>query len=78
MEIEKVQGPATASDKVEIGFHDALYKMVCEKCDDYLDWEADFDADGTTYFAFCCSRMYRMSPPLTVSVSWEDDDTDDS
>jgi hypothetical protein len=38
------------NDKI-YGFSDALYNAICPICKDNIEWEADFDADGTTYGA---------------------------
>lgn len=54
---------------VEMMFNDALYKYKCE-CGDVVPWEANFDADGTTYSARCCGFFYYMAPS-TVRVSKE-------
>jgi hypothetical protein len=49
-------------DEVEVGFIDALYRGKCGECGEGLGWEASFDADGTTYSAWCCEHLYRMTP----------------
>lgn len=53
-----------------LGFRDALYESQCSTCGEKLSWEADFDADGTSYHAICCDRRYRLDP-RTVTVSAE-------
>jgi hypothetical protein len=39
-------------------FYDILYGGKCNQCEDGLEWEAAFDADGTTYHAHHCNRHY--------------------
>lgn len=51
-------------------FHDALYEGRCPECNGKIYWEADFDADGTSYFGRCCNKRFRLYPS-TVSVSIE-------
>lgn len=53
-----------------VEFRDALYESECGDCGANLDWEASFDADGTTYSAECCGFDYHMYPS-GVSVSRE-------
>ena len=55
-------------------FNEALYNFKCINCRiKTLDWEADFDADGTTYFARCCERFYYMEPYIVkITISWDD------
>lgn len=48
-------------------FQDALYGARCPACDEKLEWEADFDADGTTHNTTCCDKMYILYPE-TVRV----------
>ncbi len=49
-------------DKKIYDFGDALYKGECDVCKESLDWEADFDADGTNYYTSCCGNHYAMFP----------------
>lgn len=56
----------------EMDFSDALYKSKCPICGEGVEWEANFDADGTTYSARCCKQYLRLSP-LTVRVSVDSD-----
>ena len=61
--------------KIESGcsysFSDLLYRGECTVCGDVLEWEADFDADGTTYAAWCCGKSYYMRPQMYL-VTIED------
>lgn len=43
-------------------FRDSLYNKVCIGCGKNLGWIADFDADGTNYYASCCNKQYVMIP----------------
>lgn len=52
--------------EAEVDFRQALYHGVCGDCKDGLEWEANFDADGTTYFAKCCGHRYSMRPSKVV------------
>lgn len=53
----------------DVGFSQALYDGVCDKCGYGLEWEANFDADGTTYNAECCDLQYYMYPSkVNISV----------
>jgi len=64
-------------DKGEtLGFYDALYKAQCKTCKCELEWDANFDADGTTYYADCCGLDYYMKPESVV-VSVEDREKDE-
>lgn len=56
-------------------FGDALYDGACHKCDNPLEWEASFDADGTNYYAACndCALTYTMLPS-SVLIVVEDDE----
>ncbi len=47
---------------VILDFQKALYHTKCETCKDELQWEANFDADGTTYYVECCGTGYWLSP----------------
>jgi len=51
-------------------FSEVLYDGACPKCKDNVDWEANFDADGTTYFAECCELKFWMGIE-TVKVDIE-------
>ncbi len=54
-------------------FGDLLYRSQCGICQEYnLEWEANFDADGTTYQAKCCGMYYSMGP-ATHKVNVEKD-----
>ena len=55
---------------VVLPFDDALYRGCCGTCGEELTWEADFDADGTTYSTRCCQQFYHMST-RTVEVTVE-------
>lgn len=63
-------------DEQVLPFQQALYHAVCAECGEELAWEANFDADGTTYGASCCGYWYRMAPH-SVKVSRERQDDDD-
>ena len=41
-------------------FSEALYHSICPNCRETLFWEAEFDADGTSYHARCCKHQYWM------------------
>lgn len=43
-------------------FKKILYHGACPKCKHKVEWEADFDADGTSYFTTCCELEFRMYP----------------
>jgi hypothetical protein len=45
-----------------LNFEDALYKAQCPKCKKELEWETNFDADGTTYGTECCGLVFSLSP----------------
>jgi len=62
-------------DLNNIDFRRALYESKCGICKEKLTWEAEFDADGTTYSAFCCEKQYGLSP-TKVDITVEDDDPD--
>ena len=51
-----------------VQFEEALYHSHCADCNNSIDWEADFDADGTRYTGQCCGYYYRISEPKTVDV----------
>lgn len=51
-------------------FETALYNAQCSVCGDLLNWEADFDADGTTYYAKCCKKSFCMSSH-TIEITIE-------
>ena len=54
-----------------VPFSEALYHSVCGACREPLEWQAHFDADGTSYTATCnCGMMYNMTPS-TVDISFE-------
>ncbi len=54
-----------------VGFQDALYKARCPGCGSRVAWEAQFDADGTTYVGEpCCGFTFYMSP-AAVNVTVE-------
>lgn len=47
----------------------ALYDAACPACGSKIEWEANFDADATTYSgSACCGYTFRMAP-ATVNVS---------
>lgn len=58
-------------------FQEALYDCVCCKCNSELWWEADFDADGTNYYASCCNIRYRMTPNTVTVSAYEDENEDE-
>lgn len=43
-------------------FNDALYEAQCPICGEKIEWEANFDADGTNYSAECCGESFYMVP----------------
>ena len=43
-------------------FSIVLYKAICSKCKELLEWEAMFDADGTDYVTVCCGKNYYAKP----------------
>lgn len=45
-----------------LNFGDVLYEAQCPICGEKLEWEADFDADGTNYCAKCCEKIFYMIP----------------
>jgi hypothetical protein len=51
-----------------IEFSKALYQTKCPICDERVEWEAQFDADGTVYLATCCGHEFFMGRPLLVEV----------
>lgn len=61
----------------ETTFIEALYKTRCSTCRNKIQWEANFDADGTTYSATCCNLNYYMSP-LSVTISIEPEKEEES
>lgn len=68
--------PKIKHDKV-YDFEDALYNSKCYKCNEELYWEADFDADGTSYSTSCCMLLFTMFPH-TVLVNVEVQENDDA
>jgi hypothetical protein len=59
---EQATKVVVGDQETEAVFQDALYRGACGDCGEGLEWEANFDADGTTYFARCCGHHYWMSP----------------
>lgn len=57
-------------------FEDCLYKAQCKECESTLNWEANFDADGTQYFAYCCNLQYVMSPKNVWVAIYENNGED--
>jgi len=56
-----------------LDFRTALYQAECKECCCALDWEANFDADGTNYNATCCGLRYSLSPyKVVVGIETED------
>lgn len=55
-------------------FKEALYHFKCLICGETVEWEANFDADGTSYSGWCCGFSYYMSPPVTVHVYVDEED----
>ena len=53
-------------------FREALYHGRCMKCEEKLNWEAVFDADGTNYHARCCGQHYLMRPWSVQCIVEED------
>ncbi len=45
-------------------FGEALYEGRCNICDELLEWEATFDADGTEHHAEHCDYIYWMRPNI--------------
>jgi hypothetical protein len=43
-------------------FAQALYQAKCQKCNETLEWKADFDADAASYSAECCDFEFSMYP----------------
>ena len=43
-------------------FSDLLYHASCGVCGYELEWEALFDADGTSHGVTCCNMSYFMRP----------------
>lgn len=72
-----IEDARIGDDKQVLPFTQALYHGVCGECGEGLEWEAYFDADGTTYGASCCGYRYRMAPH-SVTVSRERRDEDDN
>lgn len=55
-----------------LSFSEALYKAQCPICGGLLNWEADFDADGTDYYAECCKKTFCMvSYKVKIEISDE-------
>lgn len=46
---------------IVVDFKEALYNTICE-CGSKIEWEACFDADGTSYISECCGNSYYMIP----------------
>lgn len=61
-----------ASSEVIAEFAVALYGCGCIVCKQGLEWEANFNADGTNYYARCCGKRYVMVPH-TVKVTVEEE-----
>jgi len=61
-----------SNDLENQSFRQILYHSACGVCGSSLTWEAQFDADGTTYVAQCCHKTYFMSIPLTVDITVQD------
>ena len=52
-------------DGQEFLLSDFLSNSECGTCgEEYLEWEADFDADGTSHAATCftCEKTYYITP----------------
>ena len=47
---------------VERDFGTALYESTCAVCDEGIEWECSFDADGSNYTAECCGKSYMLFP----------------
>ena len=47
-------------------------RAKCTDCLARLQWEADFDADGTSYYSSCCGHQYTMYPE-TMRLEREQD-----
>lgn len=56
----------TVQDKAEYALDLVLYNGACD-CGQRLDWEAQFDADGTTYTAACCGFAYWIAPHTVIA-----------
>jgi hypothetical protein len=67
--------PLRITDKLITLFSRALHYGVCKDCGETLDWEAEFDADGTNYFAYCCKQSYHMYPnTVSIEVEFEEEE----
>lgn len=56
-------------------FNLLLYDSKCGRCGEYLEWEADFNAEGTSHYAKCCNVFYGIHPSIfVVSVEIENED----
>lgn len=62
------------TEEKSVDFSDALYRAKCGECKEGLEWEANFDADGSNYRAECCGFIYGISPPDIVRVFREKDE----
>lgn len=61
-------------DGLEIDHRTIVNKAICPKCGEKIYWEADFDANATTYHACCCELRFGLYPS-TVIVSVESDES---
>jgi len=59
-----------------VPFGRALHEARCGFCGEELEWEANFDADGTTYKAKCCRREFRMESERVRIEMWDAEDAD--
>lgn len=57
-------------------FSDVLYNALCPLCKEEITWEADFDADGTTYHSYCDNehKMLKFSFICTKVITYIETD----
>jgi hypothetical protein len=55
-------------ERKTVDFGQAIYASVCGECEERIEFEASFDADGTYYHASCCGYSYTIGPPDTAPV----------
>lgn len=63
-------------DEKSYDFSDLLYHASCGVCGCELEWEAMFDADGTSHGVTCCNMSYYMRPDRYI-ISIDPIDPDD-
>jgi predicted RNA-binding Zn-ribbon protein involved in translation (DUF1610 family) len=51
-----------------VGFNHGLWKFDCPECGERVEWQAAFDADGTTYYGQCACELDEPTYTMRTSV----------